>query len=106
MNPSLNPHEAPPVDLKDIFKKHQKAKLLDCEADPNILDFNKTPLPLGIKLKETISSSKLAPIFHHFAPEDDHSCHGRDGSPVYCHDALPGKWFISPSASDYHCGLL
>ncbi|RDW85503.1 hypothetical protein BP5796_03828 [Coleophoma crateriformis] len=88
---SLNPHEAPPQDLKDLFKKYQKLKPDQYVHDEDLIRFG--PLENvdseAYDVSSPISTSQLQEAFGDFL-------HGEIGDiafaecPIYSSRAVPG----------------
>lgn len=82
--PAIDAHEAPPPDLKNLFKKYQKLSLSELEKDEALIDFGRGVTQLDPQ--SSISGAKLSAIFSHFTGE---SCTVEDQQ-IYSPDCLPG----------------
>jgi hypothetical protein len=89
--PSLNPYEAPPLEMKAIFKRYQKMKVAEINGDEAVIDFSRSQLPHDVTVLESIKSSRLVHIFDQFYVEDEDNSFSIKDSPVYSQSALPGN---------------
>jgi hypothetical protein len=89
--PLLDAHEAPPLALKELYKRYQRLKFEDLDLDPEVLDFNKDHLGDDVEVSKPIKSSYLESIFSRFVEADDSKLSIQEDSPVYIHKRLPGR---------------
>jgi hypothetical protein len=93
--PLLDAHEAPPLGLKELYKRYQKLKLEDLDFDLEVLDFNKACLGGDMEVLKPIPSPHLESIFSRFVQEDSNSSSVTQDALVYGHKKLPGKNLFS-----------
>lgn len=89
--PMLDAHEAPPPGLKELYKRYQKLKFEDLEADSNILDFNRGHLTGDVEALEPLKLSHLESIFRRFVEDDSSDLFIPQDSTIYSHKKLPGR---------------
>jgi hypothetical protein len=111
--PLLDAHEAPPVGLKELYKRYQKLKLEDLDFDLEVLDFNKARLGDDMEVLKPIPSQHLESILSRFVQEESNSSSITQDALVYGHERLPGKNLFSYCArvlqfppSSYHIRIL
>lgn len=86
----MDPYASPPSDMKDLFKKYQKVKLID-QFDKNLIDFGaSSQVPEKAVLQSSLQSHQLLPIFQNFAKKDCDLSAAEDAA-VYTVEALPGR---------------
>lgn len=93
---SPSPYAAPPIEMKELFKKYQKSKSVD-ELDKHLdlIDFEKFgQLPNELVTEGSLLANELLPIFQSFAQEDIEGVVAKDAN-IYAYKALPGEKRIS-----------
>lgn len=91
----LDAHEAPPVGLKELYKRYQKLKLEDLDFDLEVLDFNKARVGDDMEVLKPIPSPYLESIFSRFVQEESDGSSITQDALVYGHKRLPGKNLFS-----------
>jgi hypothetical protein len=86
---ALNPHEPPPLPLKDIFKRYRKLGLTEISKDEAILDLATGRLPDELITLRSTSIEHTSALFAQFLGEDL----AHTEQVTYGHKALPGKDF-------------
>ncbi|KAF2641183.1 hypothetical protein P280DRAFT_498083 [Massarina eburnea CBS 473.64] len=95
----LDPHQRPPDGIRKVYKKYQKMKLQDLDADPDIVDLSSgMPPNLNSKVRvvKEVDPSQLSASFRAFAGGDipHHNSPVGERVTVYEHDDMPGLHII------------
>ena len=95
---SLDPHQRPPDGIRAVYKKYQKMKPAELDADINILDLrpdSHTALPEKVHVVKELQIQDLNDTFRTFIGENAGLEGQFDSSSstiaVYEHDDMPGK---------------
>jgi alkylated DNA repair protein alkB family protein 1 len=95
----LDPHERPPMSIRNVYKKYQKMKLKELDQDQEIVDLSSDASAASssrVRVVREYAAENLTAAFRAFAG-DDADLRGLDMSaaiPVYEHEDMPGKVFL------------
>lgn len=88
--PDLDPHEAPPQDMKHTFKKYQKLKPAQLAQESDLIDIGScSGLPEGFEFSGNIPATKLQTLFGRFIGTEIGNMVPSDAK-VYSSQDLPG----------------
>ncbi|KAI9743015.1 MAG: hypothetical protein M1818_003310 [Claussenomyces sp. TS43310] len=96
LKPNLDAHEAPPQELRDLFKRYQKLGQPEIDLHDTLVDVN-TSVPEKVKLISHLAGEKLSSSFSQLTGK---TC-TVDDKPVFAYNALPGL-LILPSLLPEH----
>jgi hypothetical protein len=92
----LDPHERPPITIRNVYKKYQKMKSKALDQDQDIIDLSSDAAASSnskVRVIKEYAAQDLTATFRAFAGEDAELEHIRLSSsiPVYEHEDMPGK---------------
>jgi hypothetical protein len=93
---NLDPHERPPISIRNIYKKYQKMKVKELDRDRDIIDLSSDASASSnnkVHVVKEYAAGDLAVTFLAFAGEDE-NLEDLDlpaSIPAYEHEDMPGK---------------
>ncbi|KAF2123551.1 oxidoreductase [Dothidotthia symphoricarpi CBS 119687] len=96
---NLDPHERPPLSIRNVYKKYQKMKMKDLDQDVEIVDLSRhisTLLDSKVRVVKHLSMTDLMSAFQAFARQDldIESVETSSDVPVYEHEDMPGLHIV------------
>jgi alkylated DNA repair protein alkB family protein 1 len=92
----LDPHERPPMSIRNVYKKYQKMKLKDLDRDQEIIDLSSDASASSsskVRVVKQYAAEDLTATFRAFAGEDAklENMGLLNPIPVYEHEDMPGR---------------
>lgn len=91
----MDPHERPPENIKDVYKKYQKMKLNDLDHDADIVDLPaalSTSANSDVRIVDEWRRDDLIAMFRAFSGHEAHLYDDMPSTvPVYEHKDMPGR---------------
>ena len=91
---TLDPHQRPPEEMRNVYKKYQKMKLSDLSQDREIVDLENGPSDLhksNVSIIEELDPESLSNGFRGFAGRSAGFEDFTSPKPVYEHSDMPGR---------------
>jgi hypothetical protein len=94
----LDPHERPPINIRNVYKKYQKMKLKELDQDQEIIDLSCDTSASSngkVRVVKEYAAEDLIATFRAFAGEDAklEDIRVSSSTPVYEHENMPGTVF-------------
>ena len=93
---NLDPHERPPINVRNVYKKYQRMKLKELDRDQDIIDLSSDTSASSnrkVHVVKEYAAEDLTATFLAFAGKDE-NIEDLDlpaSMPVYEHEDMPGK---------------
>ncbi|KAH7069652.1 oxidoreductase [Paraphoma chrysanthemicola] len=93
----LDPHERPPDSVRGVYKRYQKMKPKELDANPDVIDLGErtnTPLPKGLHVVQEWEAAHLDEVFSKFSGNAAKYQPRQPSIAVYEHEDMKGLHII------------